>query len=110
MAENAKRDENSVPTLIGVSSADGTTTLRAYVDPLTHRLLVSSAGGGGLTELPATGTVNGSNVTFTFTQEPTYIVSDGAWYKKLDNNGNTQWSGTTTVTMVIPPTTSIYGF
>lgn len=78
---------------------------------------VSNGGGGtanvligGFTELPKlSGSVNGVNVTFTFSQTPSYIVSDGAWYKKLDSNGNAQWSGTTTVTMVIPPTTSIFG-
>lgn len=41
---NAKRDENRVPTLIGVSSADGVTPTLAYVDPVTHRLLVDSIG------------------------------------------------------------------
>lgn len=49
---NAKRDENSVPTLLGVSNADGTTPVTIYADPTTHRLLVDLAGGG-------TGDVNG---------------------------------------------------
>jgi hypothetical protein len=37
---NAKRDENRIPTLIGVSSSDGITPVLVYVDPTTHRLLV----------------------------------------------------------------------
>ena len=37
---NSKRDENRVPTLIGVSSADGTTPTDLEVDPATGRLLV----------------------------------------------------------------------
>ena len=41
---NAKRDNNYIPTLIGVSNADGTTPVTLYVDPTTHRLLVSAAG------------------------------------------------------------------
>lgn len=43
---NAPRDNNRVPTLIGVSSSDGTTPTTVYVDPTTHRLLVSSSGSG----------------------------------------------------------------
>lgn len=107
----AKRDQNFVPTLLGVSNADGTTPVIIYADPTTHRLLVDIAG-GGVTELTATGTVNGINTQFTFIQQPSYIVADGAWYKAQDNNGNTQWSwnaGTLTATMTIPPTSAIFG-
>lgn len=39
MAE-AQRDDNRIPTLIGASSADGTTPVNVWVDPTTHRLLV----------------------------------------------------------------------
>lgn len=41
----AKRDENSVPTLLGVSSVDGVTPVLLYADPTTHRLLTDAAGG-----------------------------------------------------------------
>ena len=46
----AKRDENFVPTLIGVSNSDGITPITVYVDPVTHRMLVSAgtATPGGL--------------------------------------------------------------
>jgi hypothetical protein len=70
----------------------------------------ASGGTGGLTLLPATGAVNGTNAVFTFTAAPTYIVSDGVWYQAKDNNGITNWSGTTTVTMTIPPNSAIWGF
>ena len=40
---NAKRDENGVPTLIGVSAADGTTILLCKIDPDTGELLVKSS-------------------------------------------------------------------
>lgn len=43
----AKRDDNRVPSLLGVSNADGLTPLPVYVDSATNRLLVSSTGGGG---------------------------------------------------------------
>lgn len=53
---NASRDQNYVTTLIGVSSVDFITPITVYVDPVTHRLLVQSAGGG-------TGTVTSVSVT-----------------------------------------------
>lgn len=51
----ASRDQNNVPTLLGVSSNDGVTPTTVYVDPLTHRILVDSTGGG-------TGTVTSVSV------------------------------------------------
>ncbi len=36
----APRDENRIPTLLGVSSVDGTTPVTIYADPTTHRLYV----------------------------------------------------------------------
>lgn len=42
---NAAKDENSVPTLIAASSADGSTPVRVYADPSTHRLLVNATSG-----------------------------------------------------------------
>lgn len=62
--------------------------------------------GGGFTLLPATGAVNGINTAFTFTEQPDYIVSDGAWYR--ENIGWT-WSSPT-ATMIIPPNDDIFGF
>lgn len=43
----AGRDQNNVPTLLGVSNVDGTTPVAVYVDPTTHRLLTDLAGGTG---------------------------------------------------------------
>ena len=67
--------------------------------------------GSQFTELPATGVVNGSNQTFTFTKVPTYLVVDGVWYKKNDNNGTVQWSSSgLTITTNITPQNAIWGF
>lgn len=44
MADNASRDQNFVPSLLAVSSSDGTTTIKVYADPSTHRLLVTNSG------------------------------------------------------------------
>lgn len=66
--------------------------------------------GGGFTILSAIGTVDGSNQTFTFTQVPTFIVVDGAWYQKTDNNGVVQWSNVgLTISTTITPSNSIFG-
>ena len=43
---DAKRDQNYVTTLLGVSSVDGITPVTIYVDPVTHRVLTSATGGG----------------------------------------------------------------
>ena len=110
---NAKKDQNRIPTLIGVSSSDGVTPVLIYGDPVTHRLYVDLAGGGGgLTVIAFTGSVNGSNLSFTTASQPTYVVSDGVWYRATDANSNTQWSyaGGTVTLSIAPPNTDIYGF
>ena len=38
---NAQRDENHVPTILGVSKNDGATVLPVYADPWGHALNVS---------------------------------------------------------------------
>lgn len=56
---NAKHDQNRVPTLIAVSSVDGTTPVTIYGDPTTHRLLVDLTGvGSGDVVGPASATDN----------------------------------------------------
>src|SRR5260221_250261 len=40
----APRDANSIPVIMGVSSADGVTPTAPYVDPNTHRMLTSPSG------------------------------------------------------------------
>lgn len=102
-------DVNSRGSLTAVSNVDGTTIVRLWADPTTHRLLVDLA---SLNSLTATGSVNGVNASFTFTQLPTYIVSDHAWYAQTNSNGTTNWTwvaGTLTATMTIPPTEDIWG-
>jgi hypothetical protein len=46
---DARRDENRVPVLLGVSNADGTTTLPIRIDPTTGRVLASAVGVDGPT-------------------------------------------------------------
>lgn len=40
----AKRDENHITTILGVSSVDGVTPVVIWADPTTHRLLVDMSG------------------------------------------------------------------
>lgn len=110
--ENARRDENDVPVLMGISDDIAQERRMLRVDPITGRLLISDLGDvAGFTELVFTGTVDGANQDFTTTQKPTYVVSDGAFYKALDNNGVTQWTwSVNTVHMTIPPQSAIWGF
>lgn len=53
---DAKRDENRIPTLLGVSSVDGVTPVPIYADPTTHRLYVDDTGSSGDVAGPATNT------------------------------------------------------
>lgn len=63
-------------------------------------------GGGGFSIETPTGSVNGSNVTFTVTQTPVYIVSDGTTY--FDGAGYT--IAGLTVTMTVAPSSFIRNF
>lgn len=75
---------------------------------MQNPLSVVGGGGGGSAysiETPS-GSVNGSNVTFTVTQTPVYLVSDGATY--FDGAGYTIVG--LTVTMTVAPTSFIRNF
>lgn len=65
---NAYRDENNVPTLIASSSSDGSTPVRLWADPSTHRLLVNPLSG---TTFVDNEIVAGSGTTFTLASTPT---------------------------------------
>lgn len=52
MTSDASRDQNDVPTLLGVSNADNSTPVKIWASPSTHRLLVDSSGGGGTPASP----------------------------------------------------------
>lgn len=72
-------------------------------------ITISSTGdaSGGLSVLPATGTVDDSNVTFTFASTPTLVVVNGTAYR----NGFGVTIVTTTATLDNPPGTGgdVYG-
>lgn len=69
-----------------------------------------SAVSSGFTELPATGSCNSANAVFTFTQIPSYIVTDGVWQKATSKSGAINWTNAgLTITMVNPPSFDIFG-
>lgn len=76
---NASRDQNNIPTLLGVSSSDGRTPITVYADPGTHRLLVDTgvtpvAPGGADTNVQYNDSGSfGGDSTFTF-NESTKVV------------------------------------
>lgn len=67
----------------------------------------SSSSGGGYIE--ATGTVDGSNLDFTFASEPAIIVVDGVPRRKTQSDGTSNWTGTTSVTLLVAPNFDVYG-
>lgn len=108
---NAYRDENSVPTLIASSIVDGKTPVRLWADPVTHRLLVDSTGSGGGSgyQAPLSGSVNGTNQTFTWTTAPSAIsVDQGRVMQKVSSDGTVNWTGTTTTVLSIAPNSDIF--
>ena len=71
-------------------------------------ITITAGSGAAFTELPiVSGSVDGTNAIFEFSQKPTYLVSDGAWYK--ENEGWTWNSGTSEATLTIPPSSSLFG-
>lgn len=75
----AKKDDNGIPVLLGVSNADGVTPVMVYVDPVTHRLLVDLAGGSGTVTSVSVVTANGiSGSVATATTTPAITLTLGA--------------------------------
>lgn len=73
----------------------------------TTRYASSSSGSGY--QAPLSGVVDGSNTIFTWTTAPKAIVVDsGRVIQKTAVNGEQNWTGTTTTTLEIAPTTDIF--
>lgn len=67
-----QKDDNGYPVAGGVSSTNPVLVLNARIDPVTGRLLVDSASGGGTgTWYTVSGAINGTNPTFTLPITPT---------------------------------------
>src|SRR5579872_1407981 len=99
--EILQRDQNHVTVLAGITN-DIFQEIRMFrVDPSTGAVLVSGTGGGGggstngLDFETPTGSVNGSNVTFTVSNTPLYIITDNQTY--FENEGYTISGSTVTM-------------
>jgi hypothetical protein len=113
-----QRDDNGYPVMGGVSTADGVTVLDCEINPSTGRLRVESASGGGTgTWWAVTGTINGSNVTFSIaTQVGSDFVLLLNRQPQQQDIGVTQWDysyvasgGSTTITYHTAPDSSLNG-
>lgn len=77
----AKRDANQVPTMIGVSSADGITPVVLWADPTTHRLLVDLPSGSGTGTVTSVSIVTANGISgsvATATTTPAITLTLGA--------------------------------
>lgn len=75
MAE-APRDQNHVPSALGVSSSDSTVTIPFKVDPITGRLLTDSAAGSGTVSSVSVVSANGfAGTVATATTTPAITLS-----------------------------------
>lgn len=108
-SESAAIDNNGKPSLIAVSSSNGSDIVRLYADPTTHRLLVTATGGSTAGFQRPTGTVNGSNAAFVFTLAPNVISVDGNTMQATASDGTVNWTGTTTITLSVAPNFDIFG-
>jgi hypothetical protein len=107
MANVAKLDENSRPTLTALSSVGDGTIVTLYADPTTHRLLIDLSSAPTFTLLTATGVTDGVNNIYTFASKPTVIVADGASYR--ENKGWTWNAGTLAATLSVYPVYDVFG-
>lgn len=75
---DAARDGNRTPAILGVSSADGTTPVRIYVNPATGAMLTEGGGdeGGGDGALTLLATVTGIDATATTTTDLYTVPAD----------------------------------
>lgn len=76
----AKKDQNAVSTIIGVSSLDGVTPTLVAVDPVTGRMLVDLVGGGGgsVTSVSVVSANGVSGTVATATTTPAITLTLGA--------------------------------
>lgn len=127
MSDIASRDQNNVPTLLGVSSADGTSPIKVYADPSTHRLLVDLPAGTGAADI-IVAPVGGDYATIQealdnvasgggtiWVAAGTYTITTGLLIKQtrtilnLSGGATVQCNGANVATLIKPDTTGLSG-
>lgn len=108
-----KKDDNGYPVMGGTSSSDNATIINSAFDSVTRRLLTTVTGGGGTgTYYSVSGTINGSNVTFTIA---TAVTSDFLLFlarqpqMKTTDFTYVAGAGITTITYTSAPDASLSG-
>lgn len=89
----------------GTVNWTGTTTITLTVAPTRDIFGFATSSSG---YQAATGTVNGSNTVFGFTSAPQAIVVDGQLLQKTASDSTVNWTGTTTITLLVAPTRDIF--
>lgn len=103
MTVAAPRDDNRIPTLLGVSSSDGTTPVTVYANPVTHRLLVSTSAIPTVYSEVLTDSGDHKNFTSVHTINAVLSLMDGTGkgIPLKDASGTTNYTFTgTTLTLV----------
>lgn len=96
--------------ITGLISA-GTNVTITGSGTLASPYVINATGGGSFSVMVPTGTVDGTNKSFVFTSAPSVIVVDnGSTMNKTNKDTTGNWTGTTTVSMLVAPTFNIYGF
>ncbi len=81
----------------------------AATDGGNSKATVTVGGGGSGYQAPVSGTVDGNNKVFVFATAPSVVIVDqGRAMQKTSSDDSTNWTGTTTITLSVAPTSDIY--
>lgn len=87
----------------------GAPTVTIGQNGVTNLDFPSGGGVGNGYQAPLSGVVDGSNTVFVWATAPNSIVVDeGRSMRKTKSDSSTNWTGTTTTTLAIAPTSDIY--
>ncbi len=95
MADNASIDKNFTRSLLAVSSVDGTSTVKLYADPTTHRLLVDNS--AGISSFFQTDIFTSTNNQTIFTASKTVAYTVGFYVNGSLQTPSTDYSVTSGV-------------
>jgi len=100
---------NGIEVSSGMTELNFTNATITSAGVSKRRVNITTSGGSGF-QRPLTGSVNGTNKTFTWTTAPNVIVTDeGRIFQKLQSDGITvNWTGTTTTVLTIAPNFDIF--